>query len=65
MILYSSDIEVELASTDISVSESDVSARVCVVITDGVLAINVAVLLTTQDDSATGTCDVSGYVLNH
>ena len=39
---------------DINVGESDGPAEVCLVITDGILAIDVSVLLTTADGSATG-----------
>lgn len=39
---------------DVIVGESDGPAEVCLVITDGILAIDVSVLLTTDDGSATG-----------
>ena len=39
---------------DIIVLESDGEEEICVIITNGILAINVTVLLTTDDDSATG-----------
>ena len=41
-------------AVDIDVLESGGVAQVCIFITDGILPINVEVLLTTDDDSATG-----------
>ena len=41
-----------LVAADIDVLESDVAAQVCIFITDGILAIDVEVLPTTDDDSA-------------
>ena len=53
-------IDVNLVLANIIVLECDGQAEVCITITDGILAINVTVLLTTDDDSATGK-----YILMH
>ena len=43
-----------VVAADIDVLESGGMAQVCIFITDGILAIDVEILLTTDDDSATG-----------
>ena len=49
-----SDIDVQVSFPTITVGESEGEARVCVMITDGVLAIDVSVQLTTASGTATG-----------
>ena len=51
---FSSDIDVLVSFPTITVGESEGEARVCVMITDGVLAIDVSVQLTTASGTATG-----------
>ena len=54
LVLFFSDIDVNLVSADITALESDGVAQVCVIVTNGILAIDVEVLLTTDDNSAIG-----------
>ena len=49
-----SDIDVQVSFPTITVGESEGEARVCVMITDEVLAIDVSVQLTTAPGTATG-----------